>query len=146
LASFGEPLTDGPFTHAEAIWRWVQPCWASVQARPLTRGAWLFQELLNLITGNGEKPARAYIAYVSLITVFAVVYWVLWHFGLTAENLSSPDSPLELSLTAFHGRSFFAGGLNITDWGARVGAIESAIGLFIEIIFIATFSRRFLWG
>jgi uncharacterized protein YjbI with pentapeptide repeats len=116
----------------------------ALRARPRTWGPWFFQWLLNMLSGQGENPGRAFLAYILLILGFAGIYWSLWHFGWTTENLSSPDSPFVLSLTAFHGRSFFAGGLNITDWAARVGAIEFALGLFIEIIFIATFSRRFL--
>ena len=49
-----------------------------------------------------------------------------------------------LSLTSFHGRGFFPGYLQLNDWVARIGAVEAVIGLFIELILIATFSRRFL--
>jgi hypothetical protein len=36
-----------------------------------------------------------------------------------------------------------AGGLPLTDWAARVGAIEAIIGPLMEITFIATFTQRF---
>jgi hypothetical protein len=49
-----------------------------------------------------------------------------------------------LSVTSFHGRGFFPEALSLGDWIARLGAFEAVIGLFIELVFIVTFSRRFL--
>jgi len=42
------------------------------------------------------------------------------------------------------GRGFFPGSLPLGDWVARIAAGEAVIGLFIELILIATFSKRFL--
>jgi hypothetical protein len=75
--------------------------------------------------------------------LFAATYALLAFFSLTRERFESWDSPLVLSVTSFHGRVFFAGGLPLTDWAARVGAIEAMVGLLIEITFIATFTQRF---
>ena len=74
---------------------------------------------------------------------FAVIYWGLIVTGHTAEHLRSWADPLVLSVTSFHGRAFFAGDLHLDDWVARVGAVEAALGLLIEVIFIATFTQRF---
>jgi len=38
----------------------------------------------------------------------------------------------------------FPGFLSLGDWVARIAALEAVIGLFIELILIASFSRRFL--
>jgi hypothetical protein len=74
---------------------------------------------------------------------FALVYALLSIFHLTQESFRSWDSPLVLSVTSFHGRVFFAGSLPLTDWAARIGALEAAVGLGIEGSFIATFTQRF---
>ncbi len=112
--------------------------------RDLRVGAWFGSYILDVAAGYGEQPERAFTTYLGVNLFFSLIYWELGQFNLTMEPLTSWDSPLVLSLTSFHGRVFFAGGIPITDWAARVGAIEAVIGLFIEIIFIATFSRRFL--
>jgi hypothetical protein len=50
-----------------------------------------------------------------------------------------------LSLTAFHGRGFFfRQPLNLDDPVSIATAIEGVFGLFVEAIFVAAFSRRFL--
>jgi len=100
---------------------------------------------LDLIAGYGYKPRRSFITYLLVVGAFAVVYQLLATFGLTdeAKNFTAWDSPLVLSVTSFHGRVFFAGGLPLGDWVARVGAIEAVFGLLIEITFIATFTQRF---
>ncbi len=104
-----------------------------------TLGSWFF----DLVSGYGYSPLRAFITYLLVVGAFAGVYALLAYFGLTKEQFGSWDSPLVLSVTSFHGRVFFAGGLPLTDWAARVGAIEAVFGLLIEITFIATFTQRF---
>lgn len=99
--------------------------------------------LLDLISGYGYRPLRSFITYVVVNGLFAVTYALLAYFNVTKEMFTTWDSPLVLSVTSFHGRVFFAGGLPLTDWVARVGAIEAVIGLLIEIVFIATFTQRF---
>lgn len=99
--------------------------------------------LLDLLAGYGYKPSCSFLAYSVLVGLFAVLYWWLIVAGLTAEPLRSWADPLVLSVTSFHGRAFFAGDIHLNDWVARVGAVEAAIGLLIEVIFIATFTQRF---
>jgi uncharacterized protein YjbI with pentapeptide repeats len=98
---------------------------------------------LDLVSGYGYRPLRSFATYVFVVSAFAGLYALLAYLGLTAEPFGSWDSPFVLSVTSFHGRVFFAGGLQLTDWAARVGAIEAVFGLLIEIIFIATFTQRF---
>jgi len=45
-------------------------------------------------------------------------------------------------LTAFHGRGFFVGTFSPGDPQALVAALEAFLGLLIEVIFIATLTRR----
>lgn len=98
---------------------------------------------LDIIAGYGFRPLRSFATYLVVVGAFAGVYALLAHFGLTTESLGSWDSPVVLSVTSFHGRVFFAGGLSLSDWAARVGAVEAAVGLLVEITFIATFTQRF---
>lgn len=107
-------------------------------------GGWLFSVLLDLVAGYGERPVRTVIAYVATVLGFAAAYFAVTHVLETQLSTLSWDEALVLSLTSFHGRGFFPGFLSLGDWVARLGAVEAVIGLFIELIFIATFSRRFL--
>ncbi len=54
----------------------------------------------------------------------------------------SPGGALVFSLTSFHGRGFFPGGLSLEDAITQYAAFEAVVGLFIEISFIATFTQR----
>jgi hypothetical protein len=106
--------------------------------------AWLGSALLDLVSGYGERPARTFLAYLVTVLTFAGLYFGVTHTLETGLSHLSWDEALVLSLTSFHGRGFFPGFLSLGDWVARLGAIEAVIGLFIELILIATFSRRFL--
>jgi hypothetical protein len=107
-------------------------------------GSWLFSGLLDLVAGYGEEPGRILLAYLAVVLGFAAAYWSVTHLLDTKLAQLSWDQALVLSLTSFHGRGFFPGFLSLGDWVARLGAAEAVIGLFIELILIATFSKRFL--
>ena len=96
--------------------------------------------LLDLISGYGYKPMRAFIAYVAVISAFAAAYLVNAQFA--APHLTW-DEALVLSISSFHGRGFFTSGVSLGDTLARLAAGEAIIGLLIEITFIATFTQRF---
>jgi hypothetical protein len=55
----------------------------------------------------------------------------------------SPLGALVFSVTSFHGRGFFPGGIALDDPITVTAAAEAIIGLLIEISFIATFTQRF---
>jgi hypothetical protein len=99
-------------------------------------GSWL----LDVVSGYGYRWNRTLITYLLVIGVFAVAYWLL---GPTAGHTFAPDGALVFSVTSFHGRGFFPGGLELENWLARLAALEAVLGLFIEITFIATFTQRF---
>ena len=104
-------------------------------------GAWLFSHFLDGLAGYGYKPGRSLVAYVSMILLFAVAYYVLGQ-GFNGPNLA-PDSALVFSVTSFHGRGFFPGGVTIEDPITKLAALEALVGLIIEVSFIATFTQRF---
>ncbi len=107
-------------------------------------GGWFLNVLLGSVAGHGEKPGRALVAYVSIVTMFAVIFWFVTNF------LHSGTQPLQwyeasvLSISSFHGRGFFTNTIQLGDPLAIFAAFEAVFGLFIELVFIATFSRRFL--
>jgi hypothetical protein len=105
-------------------------------------GQYLFSGFLDLLVGYGYRPLRSIIAYLLIITIFAVSYYFLGQ----REHLSlSYLGSLVYSVTSFHGRGFFPGpGItSLDDAIIRLAAVEAVIGLFIEISFIATFTQRF---
>ncbi|HLJ32367.1 MAG TPA: pentapeptide repeat-containing protein, partial [Ktedonobacteraceae bacterium] len=88
----------------------------------------------------GYKPIRSLIAYVLVILGFAITYFIL---GNIVGPQLSPLESLVFSLTSFHGRGFFPGGIRLDDPLTVVSALEAVVGLTIEISFIATFTQRF---
>jgi hypothetical protein len=113
---------------------------------------WVFSWLLNLVAGYGERPVRAFFAYLLVLFGFASAYFALGSGALnilglgTHDAITSPLSALVFSVTSFHGRGFFPGGLALDDLITVLAALEAVIGLFIEITFIATFTQRFFGG
>jgi hypothetical protein len=115
---------------------------------------------LDLISGYGYLPWRSFFTYGLVIIGFMLTYM---HFGVvdascTITGMSTTGSMLAIcspshtltiqeafvfSLTSFHGRGFFPGGLGLDSPITLVAAIEAVIGLLIEITFIATFTNRF---
>jgi hypothetical protein len=107
---------------------------------------WLFSSILNVVSGYGDRPLRALGVYLVVIAAFAGIY-----FGITTPG--SPiffggSQPLQLhealvfSLSSFHGRGFFPSTISLGDPVAIVAALEAVVGLFIELVLIATFTRR----
>jgi Pentapeptide repeats (8 copies) len=121
--------------------------------------------LLDLIAGYGYRPMRSLYMYVATIGVFAFLFWCVTNdvsltFGwftnvITGMGMSPPPpSPQHLqgyeavvmSMTCFHGRGFFEPVQSPGDKVAIIAALEAFVGLFLEIILIATFTRRFFAG
>lgn len=102
--------------------------------------AFIFSLLLDLLAGYGYKPIRSLIAYLVVILGFTATYFVLGH--IVGPPLS-PLGSLVFSLTSFHGRGFFPGGIRLDDPLTVVSALEAIVGLIIEISFIATFTQRY---
>ncbi|HEX9067448.1 MAG TPA: pentapeptide repeat-containing protein [Ktedonobacterales bacterium] len=113
---------------------------------PQLFGAWV----LAVLAGYGYRPGRTIFWYFVVVTGFTAMYiqasngWV--PFGLPAPSTIAPlqwYEALILSVSAFHGRGFFQPVQRLGDPIAVLAAIEAVLGLFIEISFIATFTRRY---
>jgi hypothetical protein len=103
-------------------------------------GRFLGSLLLDGISGYGYHPLRSVLTYLAVVGVFALVYLAL---GGAHGRALSWNEALVVSLTAFHGRGFFATVFQPGDPQAAVAAVEAVVGLLIEITFIATFTQRF---
>ncbi len=100
---------------------------------------YLFSGFLDLLAGYGYKPGRSLIWYFVIIFGFAIAYFV---FG---QLPPFPDA-LVFSMMAFHGRGFFPNLNDVKNLHTPLvvfAACEAVIGLFIEISFIATFTRKY---
>lgn len=99
-----------------------------------------FSWFLSLLAGYGYRPLRSVLWYLFIILGFAFIYYTFGHLTLW------PPDAFIYSLTSFHGRGFFPGfeeKPSLHDPLIIFAAFEAVIGLFIEISFIATFTKRF---
>ena len=102
-------------------------------------GKYLFSGFLDLLTGYGYKPLRSFLAYLLVITAFATAYFII---GRIVGPSLSPVGSVVLSMTSFHGRGFFPGGIALDDPLTILAALEALVGLLIEVTFIATLTQR----
>lgn len=99
-------------------------------------GFWLFSWFLYLLAGYGYRPLRSFLAYLLVIGTFMALYLLLdphltWYEAIV------------VSMTAFHGRGFSPSPFSPGDPLSIASAVEAFVGLIIEVIFIATLTRRF---
>jgi len=102
-------------------------------------GKWFFSLLLALLAGYGYRLWRIFTAYLIVVSVCALAYFV---FGLYFPPRLSLLQALLESITAFHGRVFLEVFSSETPqiW---VTAAEAVLGLLIEGVFIAMLTQRF---
>ncbi|HEY7094243.1 MAG TPA: pentapeptide repeat-containing protein, partial [Ktedonobacterales bacterium] len=103
-------------------------------------GAALGSLFLDLLAGYGYRPWRSFVAYALVLMGFAAIYFAL---GQSLPEPLTPDGAFIFSMTSFHGRGFFPGGLDLAHPITRLAALEAFVGLIIEVSFIATFTQRF---
>jgi uncharacterized protein YjbI with pentapeptide repeats len=101
----------------------------------------LVSGVLDALAGYGYRPQRTLVAYLIAILGFGTAYFFL---GRTVGPRLSPLGSLVFSMTSFHGRGFFSGGVQLDDPITVLAALEALIGLVIEVTFIATLTRRFV--
>lgn len=96
--------------------------------------------LLDLISGYGYRPLRSFATYIIAVLAFAAIYFALG--GPLCHPLTWNEA-LVVSMTAFHGRGFFASAFQPGDPQAAIASVEALVGLLVEITFISTFTQRF---
>lgn len=102
---------------------------------------WIGSMLLGAVAGYGDAPWRALVSYAVVVTAFAAGYFAV--SAPTSQPLGVVGS-LVLSLTSFHGRGFNSIDVAIQSPVAEISALEAMLGAFIELLFVAAFTRRFL--
>ncbi len=107
-----------------------------VALRRLRLGSYLFSLFLDGLAGYGYKPGRSVVVYLAVIFGSAAAFFFL---GQSDSVTFSPLGALVFSVTSFHGRGFFPGGLALDDPLTILAAAEAILGLLIELSFIATF-------
>jgi len=99
------------------------------------------------VSGYGDRPGRALACYIAVVGAFTGTYWAITNqaIGFITSNSAHLAwyKVLVLSISSFHGHGFFPTMLSLGDPIALVAAAEAIIGLFIEPVFIATFTLRF---
>jgi hypothetical protein len=100
--------------------------------------AYLGSRLLALLAGYGSRPGRSILWYLAICAGFAARFL---QFGVVDGHPFNLTEALVFSLTSFHGRGFFPGGLKLDDPVTVIAADEAIIGLLIEIGFIVTFTQ-----
>ena len=108
----------------------------SLERKP---ASYLFSLFLDLLAGYGYKPWRCFVAYLIVITTFATGYYVLGH---AVGPAMSPLGSFVFSMTSFHGRGFFPGGIGLDDPLTVLAALEAFVGLLLEVTLIATLTQR----
>ena len=94
--------------------------------------------LVDIVCGYGYRPARAIFAYATTVAAFAL--------GYAAGGMKLLPDALVFSVTSFHGRGF-TNLLGPASGAAQVHIVEIAageafIGLLMEVVLVATFTRR----
>jgi len=119
---------EGVMRADKNVWRFGESLWQ-----------YLLSLFIDLLAGYGYKPWRSFLAYLVVIAAFATEYFVI---GRTVGPALSPLGAWVFSMTSFHGRGFFPGGIKLDDPLTILAAIEAFVGLLIEVTFIATLTQR----
>ncbi len=103
-------------------------------------GKWFGSLILALLAGYGYRVWRIILAYLFVIIVCAVAYFVL---GMYYEPHLSFLEAVLTSITAFHGRVFSEPFLHSNEPQLWVTAFEAVAGLVVEGMFIAMLTQKF---
>jgi uncharacterized protein YjbI with pentapeptide repeats len=106
---------------------------------PWVAGRWVVSLLLDVLVGYGDYIGRLLGTYLLLVMGFAAGYLTEWHLTLTLPHALDA---LALSVTAFHGHGLTPPGSVLTHAMFWQTGAESVLGLLIEALFVAAFTRR----
>nr|MBA3823777.1 pentapeptide repeat-containing protein [Ktedonobacterales bacterium] len=115
----------------------AQACQRKLARRQGRWGAYLGSAFLDFLAGYGYRPLRTLFVYLVVLIGYAGAFYS------QSNGAISPLAAMIFSITSFHGRGFFPGGLALDDGITVVAATEAIVGLVIEVSFIATFTQRF---
>lgn len=106
---------------------------------PWVAGRWLVSLLLDVFVGYGDYIGRLLGTYLLAVLGFAAAYLVQWRQELTLPHALDA---LALSVTAFHGHGLTPPGVTLSHAMLWQTGAESVLGLLIEALFVAAFTRR----
>jgi hypothetical protein len=116
--------------------QWLQ---RDVFRRERKIGQWIFSGFEDGLIGYGYRTGRILLVYLVVVLGFAAAYFTL---GQAVGPHLTPLGSMIFSVTSFHGRGFFPGGISPDDPITVLAALEAIIGLLIEATFIAGFTQR----
>lgn len=98
--------------------------------------------IFDWVAGYGERPRKALRSSLSLVAVFAGVYWVLWRLvpGFSSSTYAGVDGAVLLSSASF--TAFVLGGTSVEPKLIRMVAnFEALLGAFMIALFVFTLTR-----
>ena len=98
---------------------------------------WVWSTLLSSLCGYGERPLRAVISAVVVVSGLAAAYYFWGSF-----SSSSPWDTLYYSVVSFVSLGYGRWAPQPSGWVKGVGAAEAFIGFFIMALFLITFTRK----
>jgi hypothetical protein len=115
--------------------------WSSIRMVVSSRSSWL----LDWVAGYGYKPLRWLRFYLLTIILFAVCQYkvkmpLLSALSINSQNFHAWYDAFSRSLLALHGRSFIVS----SDPYSVINTVEAFVGLVIEAILIAIFTKLIL--
>jgi uncharacterized protein YjbI with pentapeptide repeats len=121
--------------------------WHQLRRKPWRLGRWFFSWLLGTFAGYGDYVGRLFATYAVIVTLFALAFWWGAHPTVALPaSLRDVVDPFVLSVTSFHGRGLLPAGLTQNDTVTALSGLEAMVGLVVEGLFIATFTRRLTGG
>jgi uncharacterized protein YjbI with pentapeptide repeats len=106
---------------------------------PWVAGRWFVSLLLDYFVGYGDYIGRLLGTYLLVVVGFASAYLLQWHLAPTLPHMLDA---LALSVTAFHGHGLTPPGAVLSQTMLWLAGMESVLGLLIEALFVAAFTRR----
>ena len=118
--------------------RWLSMKTASAWRRAVAEGRIFSSFLVDLVCGYGYRPLRAFAAYFVVVLAFAGAY--------ALAGMRPFLNAIVFSITSFHGRGFaeLLGPLEKASpyRAIDIAAVEAFVGLLMEVVLVATFTRR----
>jgi hypothetical protein len=100
--------------------------------------AWLYSWILDLVAGYGYKPLRFFIAAITILVFFGIIYFILGLLNPTHLTiLNAFITSVQYFLTPDFNKLF-------ANVQGTFGAIEGLFGIFIAAILIAIVTNRIL--
>ena len=111
---------------------------------------WISHRFMEWLFGFGERPLRVIRAIVLVVLAFAPFYFVSSGWDVSVDGMIELSARIgkavyfsAVSTTAL-GYGSWVGLSDALGWRVYLGAIQSFLGLFLNALFLVTFTRRWL--